>query len=1243
MYRIVIVDEPRRGCNRMVDVRRLLEQPEGTTLEFKREAPDISRLNDRRKSKLVKTILAMANTPRETPSYIVFGVDVRPDGNKRLCGITEDVDDADLQQLVRSKVNIVPTFLYCAASIGETRLGIIEVPVDPRGPFAPSKSFGVLEEGAVYYRQGSMNATANSTQVRRIETWMRNELRTEPALDHWDELSEICHGFTNGMNYILVLPAVRSDATLAAIGRIPCAAVIDFCTNPEAGAFASVVPTLRQHRMVHQVVGALTVSLAPEAGTYWYSAAGLKKPRAPDSWRAWVQEHLRSLNRFLDRLAEALSHRPTLVVICLGDADYASSICEACAMSFGGSAEYAFITQPIDGIKEVAERFGARCLPLTLEGFARALREGLPAPTSEHHEVAIPRHPEGSVTIAHDSLLYIREHMEVVDLDAGVAVPEDPSELRGFFRGRTCTWHDLSRHADVERDLAEPLERQIAVDLYDRTTTRITLFHYPGAGGTTLGRRLAWKFHKRYPTVVLNRIVPNETIERFQVIYELSTSSILALVDGRYCSADEVGRLFEEVRSRNIPVVFLCVFRREEFVGSDRPRTQYLRTMRHSERVAFFNRYAEQVPERRPQLARLLASENQRFSTPFIFGLTAFEKDYEGISEYVQARVHRLTGAQKKLLVCIAMSHRYGQLGFPVNLFNRLFGLRQSELLRMDRVLPAPVLDLLIEEQAGLWRPLHILVSRELIEQILAGEEGDRRNWATNLSSWALTLIEVCCGYSGVTSRYIYELLRRVFLLRDSRDVLGTETAKAPTFSPIIEDIPTLEGKRLVLDTLAERFPDEPHYWGHLGRFLSSAATDYYGALEAVDRALSLSPEDHVLHHMKGMCLRALLYQLIDQPNPLEVSVAEVREAYDTAAGYFGNARDIEEDDEHGYISHVQMALKVIDFGFRASGMTSRREFLTSSSASWYRELLDEAEGLLEAARYLREGERDSEYVLRCRAELDELYEDYSKILEGWNNLLDRPGVYSPPIRRQIARVHLMRAKRSWDALDETQLRRIADSMRANILEEPHNDQNVRLWFNAVRRIPRESIDRAIEQLLYWGARSTSIEPKYYVYVLYALKAIQGHSMDLPKALDALDECRQLAKAKRNRSRSFEWLGHGDGMSALVNHRQMGEWNDRIDFWENIRLLKRVSGRILEIKRAEAGEIELDSGLRAFFVPARGKCDSPGGFLRGQHENRRVSFLLGFSFDGLRAWDVRPAGIEAPLGGNPPIPGVRQL
>ena len=118
----------------------------------------------------------------------------------------------------------------------------------------------------------------------------------------------------------------------------------------------------------------------------------------------------------------------------------------------------------------------------------------------------------------------------------------------------------------------------------------------------------------------------------------------------------------------------------------------------------------------------------------------------------------------------------------------------------------------------------------------------------------------------------------------------------------------------------------------------------------------------------------------------------------------------------------------------------------------------------------------------------------------------------------------------------------------------------------------------------------------------------------------ARDECAALASDLPHRTRSFEWLGMGSGIQALVSEKVMGSWDPGSDFWSNVGSLRKVKGTISNIRGPAAGEIDLENGLKAFFVPARGRL--PGGYLRGRDEQRRVSFSLGFSYDGLRAWSV---------------------
>ena len=114
----------------------------------------------------------------------------------------------------------------------------------------------------------------------------------------------------------------------------------------------------------------------------------------------------------------------------------------------------------------------------------------------------------------------------------------------------------------------------------------------------------------------------------------------------------------------------------------------------------------------------------------------------------------------------------------------------------------------------------------------------------------------------------------------------------------------------------------------------------------------------------------------------------------------------------------------------------------------------------------------------------------------------------------------------------------------------------------------------------------------------------------------ALEECKNRARFRRDRTRSFEWLGTGQGLKQLVHQDMLGEWDREKEFWSKTNQLRQLEGVVSNVKGPQAGDIELAGGQKAFFVPG------VAGVQFGRSQNIRVKFFLGFSYEGLRAWSV---------------------
>jgi hypothetical protein len=174
--------------------------------------------------------------------------------------------------------------------------------------------------------------------------------------------------------------------------------------------------------------------------------------------------------------------------------------------------------------------------------------------------------------------------------------------------------------------------------------------------------------------------------------------------------------------------------------------------------------------------------------------------------------------------------------------------------------------------------------------------------------------------------------------------------------------------------------------------------------------------------------------------------------------------------------------------------------------------------------------------------------------------------------------------------------------------------------FPAAELSRRTRFAKAARQTLgrfaYWRSNGDSLDAVYYVYVLRSLQAIAGSTLAADRAMRALEECRNRARFRRDRTRSFEWLATGQGLKQLIHQDLLGEWDREKDFWTNTSQLRRMEGIVSNISGPQAGEIEVDGGMKAFFVPGA------AGLQYGRSQNVRVKFYLGFSYEGLRAWSV---------------------
>jgi len=149
-------------------INSLLDEEESTILDFKRDQYKFSNSTPFEKSELLKDILSFCNARRRTDAYILIGVKEVKGGKSKVFGVTEVIDDANIQQFVNGKAQRPVEFSYTNLSFMNKKIALIHIPVQER-PIYLLKDYGNLKKNVVYIRRGSSTAEATPDEIAEMK------------------------------------------------------------------------------------------------------------------------------------------------------------------------------------------------------------------------------------------------------------------------------------------------------------------------------------------------------------------------------------------------------------------------------------------------------------------------------------------------------------------------------------------------------------------------------------------------------------------------------------------------------------------------------------------------------------------------------------------------------------------------------------------------------------------------------------------------------------------------------------------------------------------------------------------------------------------------------------------------------------------------------------------------------------------------------------------------------------------
>ena len=224
-------------------------------------------------------------------------------------------------------------------------------------------------------------------------------------------------------------------------------------------------------------------------------------------------------------------------------------------------------------------------------------------------------------------------------------------------------------------------------------------------------------------------------------VFSETGQPILALVEGADAISDKFEQLFNQAKSEQIPIVFLSILRRFD-MPKDGKRTLFLgQKLSLPKSSRFVDAYKRVAPSKESALVTIFNKDDPKERTPFHFALSVFERDYLGITKYVEDRLQAASPTQKEIMTYLALAYYYGHKSILPHFFAAHLGKPVNTVLQLEKILNEPQLELLIKESNLKWRPAHQLIAEEILKIVLSDSIQERRNWKRGLSTWSLNFI----------------------------------------------------------------------------------------------------------------------------------------------------------------------------------------------------------------------------------------------------------------------------------------------------------------------------------------------------------------------------------------------------------------------------------------------------------------------------------------------------------------------
>ena len=1207
-------------------MKYLLSTSESRVCDFKIQMYDMKNPNS--VTSFLKDVLSISNTIRDEIGYIIVGIK-QENGHIIFQDVDANIDENVF--LTFLKGNIVPEwplFAYYTYVYKKHILGVFEIGISKSGPYYSKRDFGdKVRKDVIYYRYGSSNTEANEKMTNEIACWMNSASNDEYNIF----LEDVEFFDTNKYNFVLF---VGNDGDLNAeqyrlLAKIPWSVVIDMRKGSERNGFYKYsFPILENQVSIHLVtVADEQVQKFYDGKTLlWYWAGGEKEAEEQKySPREWRRNYAPKARDILDAIMKS-SHKKVIFLSLLPEEDMSSVVENLVGFEEGNTLFRKYVEFKWNSRFYRKEDLGYITVQGTLAGLCSVLRSFESPAGYAVTETRMPSKNGGCSPLQRTSWLF--EELEPLydGIELVEASIDDNASRKSFFQGEMIRWYEMSPCITVTRTKYEDLKKQLS-DLFSQDGIRarvVRLDYQAGAGATTIARMLGWFFHKLYPVIIVRKY-SDATIERLKSIHaDTDKASMLLLVDEVDIDDAHVEDLKNKMCVEQLKAVILHIKRYLSSSTVSRSNNNILfERLDNKENGEFYEIYKAQLYKmgldeyeinQRSQRLLNLSNGDAIYRTPFLYALTAYEKDFTKLDSYVATHLSKMDDYQKEVFQTLSVIQYFTGLNVPLFVLEDDLRIKTGRLSLENRLKKEQKVFLSITMYDV--QVIHHCLAKAILEYICGMSLVDKRAWKKQLKVVLLAVIKKL--KNNERHERIQTIIQKLFLQQSD------STNKDTHFADAVECLQDNE-KRELFNSLKEEYPRNEYVYSNTARFYLFIVNDFDRALQEINSALAIRG-DYTFYHIKGLILSRKLIEYI------KVNAENIRQNYQSFIHEFENEKNfifeafdqsinIKYDNIFAHNGKIIFCMEFMrTFMKKVYPDTEISHFIKLEQNYWYLDLLDDVQKIIEDMRALQEYMKIDieEQIKSYNSQMSALRGDIHTAIEIWNNLLTHPTVYCPPIRRILVSSYETECNGIWEKLGEKKCAHIREILERNIAEERDNARNILQWFNFARCFP-DALEKAIQ---YFGIEPSVPSLDYYFYgmvVMYVhiIKLKDYSILELAKIYE--NKCENLARDLPNRRGVKEFYNpEKDDIMSIENYNSLRRNYETFD--ELLNRMPCVRGKIKSIDRPELGWVYIeDVDLCARFNPS---WNNERVYRKSKDENCRVKFVLGFRHEGIYAYAV---------------------